>query len=350
MLRSPLVATSIASFILLGSVVACSSSDSSGATSSPDASAGGAGGTAGSSGGADGGLASSGGASTGGAAATSGGASGTGGLSSDASAGGAAGASDGGPADAGSGDASCKKPERVALYIVLAQAGTMSDQLAGGTTKWDAVTQGITLFVNDTSSGGLGIGIQYFGLPIAVSCPATCTRDADCGAFGPCDTVFQICIGCAAGSDSCTASDYATPDVAIGTLPTVGKSLIDSMSAHSPSTRHALAPAIEGGVTYARSYAQLHPNEASAVVIVTDGLPTECTTDLSAIGALAAAGLPLVHTFIVTLGTSASTLDSVAQAGGTGATLAVGLNQSVPQGVQQALAQIAGSAALSCVP
>ncbi|HEX7477188.1 MAG TPA: hypothetical protein VF331_05240 [Polyangiales bacterium] len=226
----------------------------------------------------------------------------------------------------------------------------MNDKVNGGVAKWAAVTQGITTFVNDTTSKGLGIGIQYFGLPPSVACPVACAIDADCGTSGPCDSAAtHVCLGCFAG-DSCTASDYATPDVGIGTLPTVGSSIVASLANHAPSTADALAPALDGAITYTKSYAQAHWGHAVAVVLVTDGPPSECTTDLSSIAALAAAGLPVVHTFIVGLGSSTSVLDGVAQAGGTGAVMTVDTNQPLPLRIQQALTQIASSAALACAP
>ena len=195
----------------------------------------------------------------------------------------------------------------------------MNNTIAGGGTLWAAATQAISAFTSASSSNGLGIGIQYFAVPSGTS-------------------------------DSCTASDYATPDVAVGTLPAVGPSIIASMNAHTPSTSNALAPAIEGAISYAKTVAQSNPTDAVGVVVLTNNVPGECTTDLSAIGTLAAAGLPRVHTFIVGLGSATAPLSSVAQAGGTNAIFSIDLSQSVSQQIQQALGQIATSAALSCVP
>ena len=149
-----------------------------------------------------------------------GGSGGTGGTAAGASgaSGGAGGARPG--TDAGA-DASCKKPGRVDLEIVLSQTASMNSTISGGGTLWTATTQAISSFVGASGSSGLGIGIQYF----AVS---------------------------GGTSDSCTASDYATPDVAVGTLPAAGSSIIASMSAHTLSTSNALALAIEGAVKATR--------------------------------------------------------------------------------------------------
>ena len=121
------------------------------------------------------------------------------------------------------------------MYIMLDQSGSMSEMVAGNTSKWAAVTGALDTFVSGTNTAGISVGLQYFGLPPGggtsggnPSCPTTCKQTSDCGATGgPC--VVGFCVGCIAGgagggggADSCTAADYAKADVEIAALPGVG--------------------------------------------------------------------------------------------------------------------------------
>jgi hypothetical protein len=249
------------------------------------------------------------------------------------------------------------------MYIMLDQSGSMSDQVAGNTSKWAAVTGALNTFVSGTNTTGIAVGLQYFGLPPggsadagASSCPTMCTQTSDCGATGgPC--LVGFCVGCiasgagaAGGADSCTASDYATPDVEIAALPGVGPANSASIAKHSPSTSTPTSAALQGAVDHAQTWAKAHTSDVVIAVLATDGDPTECDTTLSDINAIAAAGVsgtPKVLTFVIGVGASTTALNGIAAAGGTTSAFLVDTTMNVNQQFLDALNKIRGTA-LGC--
>jgi hypothetical protein len=248
------------------------------------------------------------------------------------------------------------------MYVMMDQSGSMSDTVSGGATKWQAVTQALTAFVNDPKNAGLGIGIQYFGLPAGGGAPpASCMKDSDCIVggtnYGPCFGALPpilpgICFGASGSSDSCTAADYAKPEVEIGTLPGVAGAITTSIGKHSPTSSTPTAPALQGAVDHAKAWATAHPDHVVIAVLATDGDPTECTpTDIPSISNIAMAALngnPKIRTFVIGVGTSTANLDGIAQGGGTAPAFIVDTNANVVQQFEDALKAIQGTA-LGCV-
>jgi hypothetical protein len=107
--------------------------------------------------------------------------------------GGTAGASSGTGGSAGVnecvGDKSVGEPVPVDVYVMLDISGSMLD-LAGTTSKWDAVKAALGAFFNDPASAGLSAAIQYFPLRLA-GVPTSCMTDAECGAGAPC--LMNVC-------------------------------------------------------------------------------------------------------------------------------------------------------------
>jgi hypothetical protein len=216
------------------------------------------------------------------------------------------------------------------IMVMLDQSSSMTDTVSGGGDKWDAVTGAIKAFVQQTGLNNMSMGIQYFGLPSgsAATCTATtCMVDTDCGATacGPCfgagTGVPGFCLGAlSSGGDSCTAADYSTADVEIAALPGVGSHIISSMAAHSPTTSTPTSAALQGAEDHAKSWAMSHAGDAVVVVLATDGDPTECDqtlADINAIAATALTGTPKILTFVIGVGSSLSSLNGIAAAGGT---------------------------------
>jgi hypothetical protein len=233
------------------------------------------------------------------------------------------------------------------------QSSSMSDTVSGGGTKWDAVKGALNVFVHQPGLTGVSVGIGYFGMPAggAATCSAlTCTVDADCGASacGPC--TGGICFGALSmggGGDSCTASDYATPDVEIMPLPAVGNSIMSSVNAHSPSTSTPTSAALQGAIDHASSWGTAHPGHTTVVVLATDGDPTECDTNITNIDAIAASGAsmtPKIDTFVIGVGSSLSNLNSIAAAGGTMSAFLVDTGGNVNQQFVDAMNAIRNSA------
>ncbi len=218
------------------------------------------------------------------AAATpsTGGSNGTGGTSSgnaDASLDGACAASSTGAA-----------PVPLDLYFLMDSSLSMKETTGAGTTKWSAVSAALSAFFTDSGSAGLGVALKYF--PDEQSAPpTTCAIDSQCTvggtSYGACDrrntcvganksttSVTPLCLtasDCSGGTpqcdliqqcgtnsycaadgtgtcdascttfpgychlrDICTSSEYATPNVAVGTLPRRGRGPLDiAIGAHA---------------------------------------------------------------------------------------------------------------------
>ena len=242
------------------------------------------------------------------------------------------------------------------LYIMLDQSSSMSDSVMGG-TKWSSVTSAIQTFLGQPGLDGVSVGLQFFAVPAGTSNSCTvlsCTTDTDCGASacGPC--VANVCLGylgSLGGGDSCNASDYATPAVEIAPLPGVATAINSSMSMHSPSTSTPTSAALQGAVDHAKTWAQAHTMDAVAVILATDGDPTECDTTLSDIDTIAktaANGTPKIPTCVIGVGTDTSNLNSIAVAGGTTQAFLVDTGGNVNQQFLAAMNAIR-HAALGCV-
>jgi hypothetical protein len=215
------------------------------------------------------------------------------------------------------------------------------------------VTSALGTFVQQPGLDGISVGVQYFGVPSGGgTCTAlTCTVDADCGATacGPC--TLGVCLGfIGSASDSCTASDYATPAVEIAPLPGVASTIVSSMGMHSPSTSTPTSAALQGAVDHAKAWKQSHPSDAVVAVLATDGDPTECDTSLPNIDAIAAAAFaatPSVMTFVIGVGPSLASLNGIAAAGGTTQAFLVDTGGNVNQQFLDAMNAIR-HAALGC--
>src|ERR1700733_1537399 len=114
------------------------------------------------------------------------------------------------------------------MYVMLDQSRSMDDD-----TKWTSVTGALKSFFAQPSAAGIGVGLQYFGL--------------DSGGDG----------------SSCTASDYATPEIEIGALPGASSSLSSSLDAHGPTSDTPTFPALQGAVDHAKSWASTPPGHVT---------------------------------------------------------------------------------------
>jgi hypothetical protein len=265
----------------------------------------------------------------------------------------------GGMNGAGGGSCASNKTKAMAkpldMYIMLDQSGSMSDAVPGG-TKWSAVTQGISNFVNLPGAAGLGVGLGYFGVPAGGgSCPSSCDPSHPCGTgCGPC--FLHMCLGGGSGSDSCNASDYAIPAIEISTLPGPNNMQADaitmSMSAHGPSTSTPTGPALQGAIDHAKSWAMTNPSHVVIAVLATDGDPSECNPqDIPSISGIAQAGVtgtPSILTFVIGVGNSTANLNAIAMGGGTTSAFIIDTSMNVTQQFLDALNQIRG-ASLGCV-
>jgi hypothetical protein len=216
------------------------------------------------------------------------------------------------------------------------------------------VKAAVTAFVQQPDVAGVGMGIQYFGVPDALvqGCPShACAADTDC--TNGCTTCGPggVCHGPTNPDiDSCDPVEYAWAEVPIQPLPGVGPAILTSMGMHAPGTNTPTSPALQGAIDYATAWAKAHPTHITVVALATDGEPSECDTSLQDIDAIAAAGYagtPSIKTFVVGVGPAISALDGIAAAGGTTAAFHVDLSTTATQELIDDLNQLHG-AALAC--
>jgi hypothetical protein len=209
-------------------------------------------------------------------------------------------------------DAQVKKAEAlpVDMYIMFDQSTSMSDPLPDNSGSWWSAAQAaVTSFVNNNRATGMGVGLQYFGLPHSVpGCTSFSTLAGDC----------------------CDPAVYQKPEIEIGLLPANSAALAASIAAHAPVSFTPTLPALQGAIDHMKAWAPQHLGRAPVVVFVTDGFPTTCasTTDvdngaqISDVAALAKTAFetpPIVRTFVVGFnsGQGLGNLDQIAKAGGT---------------------------------
>lgn len=284
------------------------------------------------------------------------------------------------------------------LYVMLDGSGSMSEATSGGATKWQAVSDALSTFFHASTSKGISVAIQFFPL-MNKGVPDSCTKMAQCGSFGPCtrricaqtgaatycdddsDCSGGYCIDygectdgsalcavgapCASGApcamftagtclaaESCTKSRYAAPAVQLSPLPATASALDALLDAHPLRGSTPTGPALAGALDGARALHKAAKSHSTAVLMVTDGLPTTCTPSVtSAIGSIAATGLKDgIRTYVVGVFSPAeeteakSNLDVIAKSGGTKSAFMAATNTNVSTQLQKALSSIRGTA------
>lgn len=261
----------------------------------------------------------------------------------------------------------------VDVVIMLDQSGSM-DGMVGNQTVWQLITTALSDFVQAPDTAGLSVGLQYFPLP-----DGPCTSCNGC--FSPdlqlTDTNGQCCCSSMTGqacaladgtacpgggvcfqgncysggaNATCVTGDYAALEVPVDALPANAPAVLTSLGNHGPAGLTPTAPALAGAIQAAAARAQAFPDHAVAVVLATDGVPTECAPqDIPSIAALSASALaanPSVPTYVIGIG-DVSALNAIAAAGGTTKAFLVSVNGNAGQQFLDALNQIKGSL-LSC--
>jgi hypothetical protein len=200
--------------------------------------------------------------------------------------------------DAGAGFEACEglayeaESVPVDLYVMMDRSISLSEtDTASGGTRWEALRGAIATFVGEAPTQNLRVGMGFFGRT--------------------------------GGNDDeldCDVDYYAEPAVEIAGLSDVGAAITDAMTRVSPGGFTPTAPALAGALAYATEWATDNPGRATAVVLVTDGYPTQCEPrSVSAIAELAENARvtePYVRTFVIGLAAEFN-LDGIARAGGT---------------------------------
>lgn len=188
-------------------------------------------------------------------------------------------------------------PAPVAIFIMQDRSGSMvtGRPPPASPMSWDNSASAIGSFVMDPLSAGIDIGLGTF--PYGPNNTADCAAGTDCG----------------------------MPVVPIAPLPGNQQAMIDAMTAQRPVPNSmANTPtecALRGMINTCLTYHAASPSgEQCVAVLVTDGNPTFCdTTQQNLIAIIADGHMKGIDTYALALpGTNIDTMNSYAQAGGTG--------------------------------
>jgi hypothetical protein len=130
-------------------------------------------------------------------------------------------------------------------------------------------------------------------------------------------------------------------------LPPNHAAVVTDIGGHGPGGGTPTRPALEGAIQYASSWAQ-SSRRKTVVVLATDGDPTGCAQngpqDVANVAANALASADHIQTFVVGVGQSLTSLNLIAQSGGTAAAILVDTGGNLSQAITDALQQIRGQA------
>jgi Mg-chelatase subunit ChlD len=172
------------------------------------------------------------------------------------------------------------------LVFMFDRSGSMSDSVGNGLTKWTALVPALESFFADPKSAGISASLQFFAQP-----------------------------------SECVVSDYATPLVAMTALPE-SSLFSNAIGATSPTGDTPTLPALQGALQYASQVQAQNPGARAAVVLVTDGEPHDScgstVADVAMAAATADTAAPAIPTYVVGIGKSLTSLDTIAKSGGTG--------------------------------
>jgi von Willebrand factor type A domain len=226
------------------------------------------------------------------------------------------------------------------MFITIDQSGSMADN-----NKWDNVQKAFAGtaplfndgFFEDPNAGAIGVALRFWPDEYDFQNPNPPIACNDAVDFNCGPAVVAAC---------------ETPEVDVGLLsdPMQVKKLVDTFQAHMPTGSTPTSAAIDGATKWAAKYmvAKNHTEQA-VVVIVTDGDPTTCNTDITYIAGLAdkafqGAG---VLTFAVGLdGSEPQIMNQIAQGGHTGQAFMIG-NGNAAQDLLNAIKKIQ-AASVSC--
>jgi hypothetical protein len=187
------------------------------------------------------------------------------------------------------------EPIPVDMYIMMDRTSSMTETLDTGLTRWEAFRSAMDAFVNSERAiaSPVRVGFGFF------SYSATLNEDIECN-----------------------PNNYATPLVPIGDLEETGPLImaaIEDMTQWVGGWTPTYA-ALQGALQYAGQHQAVEAGRVTVVLLVTDGLPTQCSEQsMQAIAELAGRAFQDhgVLTFVIGLSPGLWNLNQIAQYGGT---------------------------------
>ncbi len=170
-------------------------------------------------------------------------------------------------------------------------------------TRWDQLKGALASFVTDPSSDSLGIWLRYFPYTTNGSCPGPLLNN--CGS-----------------TQGCKFPNAEVADLASAANENTLLTLINGVAAGASAT--PLYPALEGALIAAAAALQADSSLAPAVIMVTDGSPTQCTgsgggaAQIQQIADLAALYFNAygIRTYIIGVDVNSTNIQLIAGAGG----------------------------------
>jgi uncharacterized protein YegL len=220
----------------------------------------------------------------------------------------------------------------VDIYFLVDISGSMAEETPSG-PKWELVSRALVEFLEEPTNLDTGVGIGYFPLGAAATCMA-----GDDGCL--CIPFTPFCVNLLGGS--CEPADYG-PSVPLALPPNPAPVVVD-IGARTLSGGTPTRAALQGALDYAASWAEAHPERKTVVILATDGEPTSCTEnspeDVAAVAEAALQGPHQIRTFVVGVGSSLTSLNLVAEKGGTTEAFLTDTNENLAQELGAALNRI----------
>jgi MYXO-CTERM domain-containing protein len=179
----------------------------------------------------------------------------------------------------------------VNMFLTVDKSGSMADTPMGGTvSKWESAVAAFNAFFADPNAANLGLALRLWPLD-------------------GCDEMTCDPVAC------------STPQVALDLLGNAAhqSALNAALAAITPADSTPMSAALDGARVWAEAQLMAEPDEEVVIVLVTDGEPTQCDTDVNNIAAIAGqafqAGVPV---YVVGIeGVGQATIDLIAMQGGT---------------------------------
>lgn len=143
-----------------------------------------------------------------------------------------------------------KEMQPVSIYIMLDQSGSMWIPDITLAFKWIVASDAVTAFINDPESAGINVALGFF--PI--------------------------------GGATCDGAMYEVPAAPMGRLPDNASTIADALLFYLAfGSGTPVEPALIGATNYCAQFKQdptANPDgEDCVVVLITDGMPSDCNTD-----------------------------------------------------------------------
>lgn len=186
------------------------------------------------------------------------------------------------------------------------------------TTRWVVESAALKSFMSSPKNAGMGVGIGFF--PSA--------------------------------KNLCDANSYVTPKVEISDLPGAASALNAAISEQKPAGNTPTVASLTGAIQHAATWAKAHPGRRAAVVYSTDGYPKGCDASNTIAEAVKVAKSAYtgsgIQTYVLGMGQNLSSLNQIAEAGGTEQAYLIDTGKDAATQLADALNSIRSKAVVDC--